>query len=87
MNAVVIRVSVLSTDRSGMSQISKTNGLRERWISIINPPTGVLRCRLFFSTGQKSAQRFCMETKDMRTTPQKAMRVGSPTTIHRANKC
>ena len=30
---------------------------------------------------------FYMTTEDMRTTPHKAMGVGSLTTIHRANKC
>ena len=53
-----------------------------------NPSTGVRRANyLSRSTEKSSAQRFEIKTEDMRTTPPKAMGVGSLTTTHRASKC
>ena len=56
--------------------------------SLSNPSTGVWRANFFYSSTEKSsAQRFELKTEDMRTTPHKALGVGSLTTIHRASKC
>ena len=40
----------------------------------------------YSSTEKASAQRFEIETEDMRTTPHMSMGVGSLTTIHHASK-
>ena len=53
-----------------------------------HPSTGVRRANYFYSSTEKSsAQRFEIKTEDMRTTPHKAMGVGSLTIIHRDSKC
>ena len=70
-----------------MRHISKTNGVRELDIYFQIPPL-VCDLNYFYSSTEKSsAQRFEIKTEDMRTTPPKAMGVGSLTTTHRASKC
>ena len=53
-----------------------------------NPSTGVRRANYFYSSTEKSsAQRFEIKTKTWERPPNKAVGVGSLTTIHRASKC
>ena len=55
---------------------------------LLSNPSTVQRANYFYSSTEKSsAQRFEIKTKDMGTTPHKAVGVGSLKTIHRASKC
>ena len=82
-------VSVFNTDCNGIRHISKTNGVTERWIFIIKSIHWCANGANYFcsSTEKSIAHRFEITTEDTRTTPHKAMGVGSLTTIHRASKC
>ena len=80
--------SVFNTDYNGMRHFSKTMVCANAGYLLSHPSTGVRRADYFYSSTEKSsAQRFEIKTKNMGTTPHKALGVGSLPTIHRASKC
>jgi len=88
MYAMIHPSLYINTDCNGMRHFSKTMVCANAGYLLSHPSTGVRRADYFYSSTEKSsAQRFEIKTKNMGTTPHKALGVGSLTTIHRASKC
>ena len=83
----MVHPSVFNTDWNEMGHISKSNGVRERWIFIIKSLHWCATCQLLLVVLKSQVPNDLISKQNMGATPHKAIGVGSLTTIHRASKC